>query len=148
MNKDDRNTPDALKGFVSRPAPPYLRTNVLTAAKGIRPAYGFLTSAQWGMAAACVLLILGALSGDAFISVTQARRLDTILNDRLAESAARNSDRAGLEELLGADQARSLRLQPTRPRHNQAIWMEGRMDKDALAFEEKEDADVHSKNPR
>ena len=148
MNEDDRGLPEALKGFVPRPAPPHLRTKVLAAATAIPPIGRFLTAAQWGMAAACVLLILGALSGDAFISVTQARRLDTILNDRLAESAARNSDRAGLEELLGADQARSLRLQPTRPRHNQAIWMEGRMDKDALAFEEKEDADVHSKNPR
>ena len=58
------------------------------------------------------------------------------------------ADRAGLEELLGADQARSLRLQSTRPRRDQAIWMEGRMDKDALAFEEKEDADGYSKNPR
>ncbi len=148
MNKHDRSVPDGLKGFVPRPAPPHVRQKALAAAEGIRPVGRFLTPAQWGMAAACTLLVIGALAGDAVLSRTIAGRLDALLNERPAESAAGHADRAGLEELLGADQARSLRLQSTRPRHDQAIWMEGRMDKNALAFEEKEDADGYSKNPR
>ncbi len=148
MNKRDRSVPDGLKGFVPRPAPPHVRQMALTAAERIRPVGRILTPAQWGMAAACSLLVIGALAGDAVLSRTIAGRLDALLNERPAESAAGNADRTGLEELLGADQARSLRLLSTRSRYDQAIWREVRMDKDVLAFEGKEDADGHSKNPR
>jgi hypothetical protein len=148
MTRDDRSTPEEFKGFVPRPAPANLRQKVLAAAAATRPAGSFLTSVQWGMAAVCVLLIIGALAGDVFISRTLAGRLDVLLNEHPAASPVGDSDRAGLEELIGVDQARSIRQPLIRPRQNRALRMEGRMNWDDMALEEKEDVDVHSKNPR
>jgi len=148
MNRDDRSTPEELKGFVPRPAPPHVRQKALAATEGIRPAGRFLTPAQWGIAAACALLIIGALAGDALISRSLAGRLDVLLNERPAASPAGDADRVGLEELVGIDQARTIRRQWTRPRPNRALQIEERMDWNDRAVEEKEDADVHSKNPR
>ena len=148
MNKDDRNTPDELKGFVPRPAPPYLRTKVLTAAKGIRPADGFLTSAQWGMAVACALLVIGALAGDAVLSRTLAGRLDVLLNERSAAFPVTDADRTGLEEILGAAQARALYVPSSQPRQDRTVRMQGRGNWDESAMEDKEDVDVPAKNPR
>jgi hypothetical protein len=148
MIRDDRSTPEEFKGFVPRPAPAELRQRVLAAAEGIRPAGRFLTPAQWGIAALCTLLIIGALAGDALISRSLAGRLDVLLNEPPAASPAGDSDRAGLEELVGVDQARLMRHQLTRPRHDRALRMEGRANWNDSALEEKENADVHSKNPR
>jgi hypothetical protein len=74
--------------------------------------------------------------------------LDALLIDRPTASPVRDADRSALEELVGVDQARTMRHQLTRPRHDRATRMEGRIDWNDLALEEKEDVDVHSKNPR
>lgn len=147
MMLDDRTTPDYLERFVPRPAPANLRRKVLAAAAATRPAGSFLTSVQWGMTSVCALLIVGALAGDAILSMRQARRLDALLNDRPAVSPIGDADRSALEELVGVDQARTMRFQMTRPHLDRGSRMEGWLDGNALAFEEKEDVDVHSKNP-
>jgi len=150
MTRDDRSTPEEFKGFVPRPAPANLRQKVLAAAAagGTRPVGRFLSQVQWGMAAACAFLIIGALAGDAFISRTLAGRLDVLLNEHLAASLAGDSDRAGLEELIGVDQAHSIRQPMIRPRQDRALRMEGRMNWNDMALEEKEYADVFTKSPR
>jgi hypothetical protein len=148
MNKDDHGLPEELKDFVPRPAPPHLRTKVLAAITTTPPAGRFLTPGQWRMAAACALPMIGALAGDALISRSLAGRLDILLNKSQAASSVGDADRAGLEELVGIDQARSLRRLSTRPRHDRASRVEEQMDWNDRALEEKEDADVHSKNPR
>lgn len=148
MRQEDQTTSEHLKGFVLRPAPPELRQKVLAAAGGIRSAGRFLSPVQWGMVAACVLLMIGSLAGDALISRSLAGRLDILLKEGPAASPGGDADRAGLEEFVGVDQARSLYMQSTRPRHDRASRIEERMDWKDRAVEEKEDADVHSKNPR
>jgi hypothetical protein len=148
MNEDNRNAPDELKGFVPRPAPPHLRKKVLAAAAAVPPTGQSLTAAQWGMAAACALFIIGALAGDSLISKSLAGRLDVLLNERPAASPADDPDRAGLEELVGVDQVRSMRLQSNRPRHDRAVRMAGRLEGSGSNLEDKEDADVSAKNPR
>jgi hypothetical protein len=148
MNEDDRVLPEVLKDFVPRPAPPHLRTKVLIAAAAIPPAGRFLTAAQWGMAAACALLVIGALAGDAALSRAMAGRLDVLLNERPVASPVTDADRTGLEEILGADQVRLLGTKTTRLRRDSAIRIDGRMDGKGSSLEDKEDADVHSQNPR
>lgn len=148
MRQEDQTTSEHLKGFVLRPAPEELRQKVLAAAGGTQSVGRFLTPVQWGMAAVCGLLIAVALGGDALLVRTQARRLDALLNDRPAASPIGDAERSGLEELVGVQEARSMRFQMTRPRQDRALRMEGRMNWDDMALEEKEDVDVHSKNPR
>jgi hypothetical protein len=148
MRRDDQTASEHLKGFVPRSAPPEMRQKVLAAAEGTQLIGRFLTSAQWGMAAVCALLIIGALGGDTLLSRTQARRLDALLNDRLAASPVRVDDRSALEEIVGVQEARSMRLLLTRPRQEKASATEGWTVRTVLTIEEKEDADVHSKNPR
>ena len=148
MNDDERKTSDYLKLFVPRPAPPELRHKALAAAAGIRPARRFLTPRQWAMAAACALLIIGSLAGDSILSGKQARRLETLLDGRPAAALIRDTDRSALEELVGVQAARTMRVLLPRP-HPERIFPKGmRTDRDVLAFEEEEGADVHSKNPR
>jgi hypothetical protein len=148
MNEDNRSTPEELKGFVPRPASPHLRAKVLAAAAATPPAGRFLTAAQWGMAAACALLVIGALAGDAVLSKALAERLDVLLNERSAASPVANADRTGLEEILGADQVRLLGTKTTRPRRDSTIRIDGRMEGRGSNLEDKEDADVPTKNPR
>jgi hypothetical protein len=148
MKKDDRSLPKDLKGFVPRPAPPHLRLKVLAAAAAVRPAERFLTAAQWGMAAASAVLIIGALAGDAVLSRTMTGRLDAVLSERPADSLAAVAERAGLEEILGAAQARALYAPSARPRQDPISRMEGRGNWDESALVKKEGADVHTKNPQ
>ena len=148
MNEDDRGLPEELKDFVPRPAPPHLRQKVLAGAAAIPPAGRFLTTAQWGLAAACALLVFGALAGDAVLSRTMAGRLDSLLSERPTDSMAAGADRAGLEEILGAAQARALYAPSARPRQDRINRMEGQGNWDESAMEDKENADVHAKNPR
>jgi hypothetical protein len=148
MNDDERKASDYLKAFVPRPAPPELRQKALAAAQGIQPAGRFLTSGQWGMAAICVFLIVGSLAGDSILSGRQARRLDALLDGRPAAVLLRDADRLALEELVGAQEARTMGRLLTRPGLVRASAKDGWPDRNILAFEEKEDADVHSKNPR
>jgi hypothetical protein len=148
MNKDDRGLPEVLKDFVPRPAPPHLRRKVLAAAAAIPPAGRFLTAAQWGMAAAGALFVIGSMIGDAVLSKTMAERLDVLFDERPTASSVANADRTGLEEIIGADQVRLLGTKTIRPRRDAAArfdgWIEGR----GSSLEDKEDADVHAKNPR
>ena len=148
MIDDGRKTSDYLKAFVPRPAPPELRQKALAAAEGTRPAGRFLTPRQWGMAVACVLVIIGGLAGDAILSGKQARRLDALLDGHPAAALIRDAERSVLEELVGVQDARSLRFLLTRPFPERASPKDGRIDGNFLAFEEKENVDVHSKNPR
>jgi hypothetical protein len=148
MNDDERKTSDYLKAFVPRPAPPELRPKVLAAAGRPLPSVRYLTPNQWGVAAACVLLIIGALAGDAFLSRTQARQLDALLSDRQAASSDRDAERSALEEIIGVQATRSMRFPSTRTLPERTSHQDGRTDRNILAFEEKEDVDVHSKNPR
>ncbi len=148
MRQEDQTTSEHLKGFVLRPAPQYLRQKILAAAKEIRPHAYFLTSVQWGMAAACALLIVGALAGDAFLSRTLAGRLDVLLNESPADFTAAGAERTGIEEIVGVGQARLLYAPSTRLRHDRSVRTNGRGDWDESAFEEKENADVLEKNPR
>jgi hypothetical protein len=148
MNDDERKTSDYLKAFVPRPAPMELRPKVLAAAEGARPAGRFLTPGQWGMAAVCSLFVIGALAGDSILSRKQARRLDALVDDRPAAALIRDADRSALEELVGVQEARSMRFLLTRPRPDKASATEEWTVRAGLTIEEKEDADVHSKNPR
>jgi hypothetical protein len=148
MNEDDRGLPEEMKDFVPRSAPPHLRAKVLTAAAAIPPADRFLTAAQWGMAAACALLVFGALAGDAVLSRTLAGRLDVLLDERPAAFPVTDADRTSLEEILGADQVRLLGTKSTRPRRDSAARIDGRTEGRGSSLEDKEDADVHSQNPR
>jgi hypothetical protein len=144
MNEDERSAPDELKGFAPRPAPPHLRQKVLAAAAATQPTGRFLTAAQWGMAAASAFLIFGALAGDAVLSKMLAGRLDVLLNGHQGADPAAGADRTSFEEILGADQVRLLGIKSTRPRHDRAIRMAGRMEGSGSNLEDKEDADVHS----
>jgi hypothetical protein len=92
--------------------------------------------------------MIGALAGDALISRSLAGRLDILLNKGSTAPSAGDADRAGMEELAGIGQARSLRRPSIRPRYDRASRVEERMDWNDRALEEKEDGDVHSKNPR
>ncbi len=148
MNDDERKASDYLKALVPRPAPPELRQKALAAADGARSAGRFLTPGQWGLAAACVLLIIGSLAGDSILSAKQARRLDVLLDGRPAAALIRDTDWLALEELVGAQEARTIRSLLTRPLPERASLTEGRIVGNFLALEEKEDADVRSKNPR
>ena len=148
MNDDERRTSDYLKAFVPRPTPPELRQKALAAAQGAHPAGRFLTPRQWGMAAACALLIIGSLAGDSILSGKQARRLDALLDGRPAVALIRDTDRSALEELVGAQEARAMRFLLPRPLPERIFPKDGRTDRYILMFEEKEDADVHSNNPR
>jgi hypothetical protein len=144
MNKDNRGLPEALKNFVPRPAPPHLRTKVLAAAAAVPPSGRFLTAAQWGIAAACALLVIGALAGDAVLSRTMAGRLDVLLNECPVVPPITDADRMGLEEIFGADQVRLLDIKTTRIRRDSAARIDGRIDDGVSSLEGKEDADVHS----
>jgi hypothetical protein len=148
MNDDERKTSDYLKAFVPRPAPTELRPKVLAVAEGARPTGRFLTPRQWGMAAVCASFAIAALGGDAILSGKQARRLDALLDGRPTAALIRDADRSALEELVGVREARSMRFLLTRPFPQRTSHQDGRTDRNILAFEEKEDADVHSKNPR
>ena len=148
MNDDERKISAYLKSFVPRPAPPELRQRALAAAEGTRAAGRFLTTGQWRMAAVCSLFVIAALTGDSILSRKQARRLDALLDGRPAEALIRDADRSALEELVGVQEARSMRFLLTRPLPGRTFPEDGRTDRTILTFEEKEDADVHSKNPR
>ena len=148
MNEDDRGLPEALKDFVPRPAPLHLRQKILAAATAIPPAGRFLTAAQWGMAAACALLVIGSLAVDAALSRTMFRRLDVLLNERPAAFPVTDADRTGFEEILGAAQARALYAPSARLRQDRTVSMQGRTNWDASVMEDKENADVREKNPR
>jgi hypothetical protein len=148
MNDDERRTSDYLKAFVPRPTPPELRQKALAAAQGAHPAGRFLTPRQWGMAAACALLIIGSLGVDSILSGKQARRLDFLLDGRQAAALIRETDRSSLEELVGVQAAGTMRFLSPRPFPERIFPKDGRTDLYILMFEEKEDADVHSKNPR
>jgi hypothetical protein len=148
MNKDLREAPDELKDFVPRPAPPHLRRKVLAAAATIPSGGRLLTAAQWGLVVACALLAIGALAGDAVLSKTLAGRLDVLLDKRPAAFPVTDADRTGLEEILGADQVRLLGTKMNRLRRDSAARIDGRMEGGVSNLEDKEDADVHAKNPR
>jgi hypothetical protein len=148
MNDDERKTSDYLKAFVPRPAPTELRSKVLAVAHGIQPSGRFLTLGQWRLAAVCSMLIFVVLAGDFILSGKQARRLDAFLDGRPAAALIRDADRSALAELVGVQEARSMRFLLTRPRPDRASPKAWQIDGNSLTFEEKEDVDVHSKNPR
>jgi len=127
MNDDEQKTLNYLKAFVPRPAPSELKQKVLAAARASRSSDRFLTSIQWEVAVVCVLLIIGALAGDSILSWKQARRLDA-LDDRPPAAFMDDADRSALEELVGADGVKHIRLQLTRFLRELAYPKEGRID--------------------
>jgi len=142
MKRDDRPSSDLLKGFVPRPAPPELRSRVLSAARAVRLAAGFWSPIQWAAAVGCGLSIVVLLAAGARLAHRLSGRMDVLLAGTRGAAAAVEAVSPELREAVGVALAdRSWhRPAPERPRPVQ---------REVLDWESvEEDVDAGTKNPR
>ena len=112
MKRDDPTRLEPLGGFTPRPAPPGLRSRVLSAARAVKPAAVFWSPAQWAAAAGCALSIVVLLAADARLARRLSGRMDVLLAEARGAVVAGEAVLPEMREAVGAELLDRIRRRP------------------------------------